>query len=70
LRGGAVCLPDAFIPWNLSGHGVDISAWPAFFLNRVRTSKNFRRCRRPAPKGSGFIADWHLAKSGLATSMH
>lgn len=31
LRGGAVCLPDAFIPWNLSGHGVDVSAWPAFF---------------------------------------
>jgi hypothetical protein len=35
LRGGAVCLPDAFIPWNLSGHGVDISAWPAFFLKSL-----------------------------------
>lgn len=58
LRGGAVCLPDAFIPWNLSGHGVDVSAWPAFFLKFVSYFANrlrvlFKTLPLPAPCAKG-----------------
>jgi hypothetical protein len=59
LRGGAVCLPDAFIPWNLSGHGVDISAWPAFFLKflvllvKIVSCSSKKSCPLPAPSAKG-----------------
>jgi hypothetical protein len=59
LRGGAVCLPDAFIPWNLSGHGVDISAWPAFFLKflvllvKIVSCSSKNPCPLPAPCAKG-----------------